>query len=69
MAALSREMKGIPSASEDACKDKASVESTSKCPAYNGFGPSDGDGVHISSCGHALHQGCLDRYLSSLKER
>ncbi|XP_059463127.1 E3 ubiquitin-protein ligase PRT6 isoform X2 [Corylus avellana] len=69
IAALSRAMKGSPSASEDARKDKASVESTSKCPAYDGFGPSDGDGVHISSCGHALHQGCLDRYLASLKER
>lgn len=57
------------SASEDACSENASVESSSQHPAYDGFGPTDCDGVHLSSCGHAVHQGCLDRYLSSLKER
>ncbi|CAM8960365.1 unnamed protein product [Rhodiola kirilowii] len=36
---------------------------------YGDFGPLDCDGVFLSSCGHAVHQGCLDRYLSSLKER
>ncbi|KAM3736727.1 hypothetical protein ACB098_09G002400 [Castanea mollissima] len=69
IAALSKETKESPSVSEDAQKDKSSVESTSKCPAYDGFGPTDCDGVHLSSCGHAVHQGCLDRYLSSVKER
>lgn len=69
IAALSKETKESPSASEIAQKDKSSVESTSKCPAYDGFGPTDCDGVHLSSCGHAVHQGCLDRYLSSVKER
>lgn len=69
IAALPKEMKESPVVSEDALKDKASVESNSKCPAYDGFGPTDCDGVHLSSCGHAVHQGCLDRYLSSLKER
>ncbi|XP_076890085.1 E3 ubiquitin-protein ligase PRT6-like [Bidens hawaiensis] len=34
-----------------------------------GFGPSDCNGVYVSSCGHAVHQECLDRYLRSLKER
>uniref|UniRef100_A0A803MGT7 E3 ubiquitin-protein ligase n=1 Tax=Chenopodium quinoa TaxID=63459 RepID=A0A803MGT7_CHEQI len=34
-------------------------------PSYDGFGPLNCDGIHISSCGHAVHQGCLDRYLSS----
>ncbi|KAK8632266.1 hypothetical protein V6N13_072661 [Hibiscus sabdariffa] len=29
---------------------------------------SDCDGIYLSSCGHAVHQGCLDRYLSSLKK-
>ncbi|KAF5471656.1 hypothetical protein F2P56_008431 [Juglans regia] len=67
--ALLREKKESPSGSQDSHNDEASVESTSKCPSYDGFGPSDCDGVHISSCGHAVHQGCLDRYLSSLKER
>lgn len=67
--ALWREKKESPSGSQDSHNDEASVESTSKCPSYDGFGPSDCDGVHISSCGHAVHQGCLDRYLSSLKER
>ncbi|XP_072959504.1 E3 ubiquitin-protein ligase PRT6 isoform X1 [Typha angustifolia] len=40
--------------------------STRKC---NGFGPNDCDGIHISTCGHAVHQDCHDRYLLSLKQR
>ncbi|XP_038980097.1 E3 ubiquitin-protein ligase PRT6-like isoform X2 [Phoenix dactylifera] len=36
---------------------------------FNRFGPSDCDGIHISSCGHVVHQECHDRYLSSLKQR
>lgn len=35
----------------------------------NMFGPKDCDGIHISSCGHAVHQECHDRYLTSLKQR
>ncbi|KAJ4911538.1 E3 ubiquitin-protein ligase PRT6 [Raphanus sativus] len=35
----------------------------------DGFHPADCDGVYLSSCGHAVHQSCLERYLSSLKER
>uniref|UniRef100_A0A0D9UWR3 E3 ubiquitin-protein ligase n=1 Tax=Leersia perrieri TaxID=77586 RepID=A0A0D9UWR3_9ORYZ len=35
----------------------------------NRFGPVDCDGIHISSCGHAVHQECHDRYLFSLKQR
>ncbi|KAK7255821.1 hypothetical protein RIF29_29243 [Crotalaria pallida] len=57
------------STSDIACNENASVESTTQHPAYDGFGPTDCDGAHLSSCGHAVHQGCLDRYLSSLKER
>ncbi|XP_021766421.1 E3 ubiquitin-protein ligase PRT6-like isoform X1 [Chenopodium quinoa] len=37
--------------------------------SYGEFRPLGCDGIHVSSCGHAVHQGCLDRYLSSLKER
>ncbi|XP_020580715.1 E3 ubiquitin-protein ligase PRT6 [Phalaenopsis equestris] len=33
------------------------------------FGPKDCDGIHISSCGHAVHQDCHERYLGSLKQR
>ncbi|XP_027353527.1 E3 ubiquitin-protein ligase PRT6 isoform X2 [Abrus precatorius] len=66
---LVREMSENSSDSENACGENASVESSSQHPAYDGFGPTDCDGVHVSSCGHAVHQGCLDRYLSSLKER
>ncbi|CDY48099.1 BnaC02g03560D [Brassica napus] len=35
----------------------------------DGFHPADCDGVYLSSCGHAVHQSCLERYLNSLKER
>ncbi|KAL7596480.1 hypothetical protein Lser_V15G31144 [Lactuca serriola] len=41
---------------------------TSRLP-YDGFGPSDCNGIYVTSCGHDVHQGCLDRYLHSLKER
>ncbi|KAI4354491.1 hypothetical protein L6164_003346 [Bauhinia variegata] len=69
IAELSQEMSENFSASESVQSENASVESSSQPPAYNGFDPTDSDGVHLSSCGHAVHQGCLDRYLSSLKER
>ena len=49
--------------------DRELTESTSQPLVYDGFGPLDCDGIYLSSCGHAVHQGCLDRYLSSLKER
>lgn len=65
ISALSRECS--PSASTNS--RKAQLESSMLLPTYNGFGPSDCDGIYLSSCGHAVHQGCLDRYLSSLKER
>lgn len=66
---LMREMSEISSASESTSNETASVESTSQHPTYDGLGPIDCDGVYLSSCGHAVHQGCLDRYLSSLRER
>ncbi|GMJ12122.1 proteolysis 6, Greening after Extended Darkness 1 [Hibiscus trionum] len=49
--------------------DRELTGSTSQPLVYDGFGPLDCDGIYLSSCGHAVHQGCLDRYLSSLKER
>nr|XP_010937621.1 E3 ubiquitin-protein ligase PRT6 isoform X1 [Elaeis guineensis]XP_010937623.1 E3 ubiquitin-protein ligase PRT6 isoform X1 [Elaeis guineensis] len=42
---------------------------TSSTAKFNRFGPSNCDGIHLSSCGHAVHQECHDRYLSSLKQR
>lgn len=68
IAALSRERTEDPSSSESAPNDMEAVES-SRLSAYDGFGPADCDGIYLSSCGHAVHQKCLDRYLSSLKER
>lgn len=65
VASISKEMRENPSASEVSCSDRIAAESS----AYDGFGPIDCDGIHLSSCGHAVHQGCLDRYVSSLKER
>ncbi|KAL5549950.1 hypothetical protein UlMin_000126 [Ulmus minor] len=66
VAAFSRKMAENPSSSDNVHADKEQAESTR---AYDGFGPAECDGIFISSCGHAVHQGCLDRYLSSLKER
>ncbi|KAL0888784.1 hypothetical protein Bca101_012767 [Brassica carinata] len=47
------------------------LRETSRHPdvSLDGFHPTDCDGVHLSSCGHAVHQICLERYLKSLKER
>lgn len=71
IATLSRAAKENPSASENtqSHNDQAMSESTTLVPEYDGFSPSDCDGIHLSSCGHAVHQGCLDRYLVSLRER
>lgn len=33
------------------------------------LGPSGCDGIFVSSCGHAVHQGCLKHYLASLREK
>lgn len=65
IAALSQETSENPSPSDS----RSSSDSTSQPSSCHGFGPEDSDGIYLSSCGHAVHQGCLDRYLSSLKER
>ncbi|XVF08093.1 hypothetical protein REPUB_Repub06bG0196400 [Reevesia pubescens] len=67
--ALSRETSETSLGSENTNGDRELTESTSQRLVYDGFGPLDCDGIYLSSCGHAVHQGCLDRYLSSLKER
>ncbi|KAH7866689.1 hypothetical protein Vadar_023643 [Vaccinium darrowii] len=70
MACLSKQTVENPSSSENSRSPNA-APSMSSMPlsAYGGFGPIDCDGIYVSSCGHAVHQACLDRYLSSLKER
>ncbi|PON76120.1 TFIIE transcription factor [Trema orientale] len=68
IAAVSSEMAENPSASDNIRIDNVPKDSM-QLPVCDGFGPADCDGIFISSCGHAVHQGCLDRYLHSLKER
>ncbi|XP_038903784.1 E3 ubiquitin-protein ligase PRT6 isoform X2 [Benincasa hispida] len=68
IAALSRELAENHSTSESSHNIHTPVESLQPT-TFNEIGPTDCDGIYLSSCGHAVHQGCLDRYLSSLKER
>lgn len=68
--ALSKEASKITSASESTRSRNVGPSELSKpVSANDGFGPVDCDGIYVSSCGHAVHQACLDRYLSSVKER
>lgn len=71
IASISKGSADNPSASvnSNSCSNKAEPDRSMSLPEYEGFGPSDCDGIYLSSCGHAVHQGCLDRYLSSLRER
>ncbi|XVE76368.1 hypothetical protein DITRI_Ditri12bG0166800 [Diplodiscus trichospermus] len=69
IAALSSETSVNSLGTENTDCDREPTESTSQPFVYDGFGPIDCDGIYLSSCGHAVHQHCLDRYLSSLKER
>ncbi|KAJ0737868.1 putative carboxypeptidase U transcription factor interactor and regulator Znf-B family [Helianthus annuus] len=66
IASLSNEIVNITSPSETGRSRSNAMKSS---VTYDGFGLSDCDGFYVSSCGHAVHQGCLDRYLRSLKER
>ncbi|GAB4833796.1 hypothetical protein Ancab_032045 [Ancistrocladus abbreviatus] len=66
LAALTRETIEDSSASSNGVSN---AESDRQISLYHGFGPTGCDGIHLSSCGHAVHQACLNRYLSSLKER
>lgn len=71
VAALSKEHLDNPSASQadrtssDMMKSKSSMLHI----GCENFGPSGCDGIHVSSCGHAVHQDCLNLYLVSLKDR
>lgn len=71
VASISKGLADNPSASvnSNSCSNKAQLDMSMSLREYKGFGPSDCDGIYLSSCGHAVHQGCLDRYLSSLRER
>ncbi|KAK4432355.1 E3 ubiquitin-protein ligase PRT6 [Sesamum alatum] len=71
IAALPEELLDNPSASQSgrSNSDRMKPESSMLHPGYHNIGPSGADGIYVSSCGHAVHQGCLDRYLSSLRER
>ncbi|KAJ3693678.1 hypothetical protein LUZ60_009158 [Juncus effusus] len=50
-------------------REKVSGSVSSQTGRVRRFGPVDCDGVHVSSCGHAVHQECHERYLFSLKQR
>ncbi|KAJ4782433.1 E3 ubiquitin-protein ligase UBR3 [Rhynchospora pubera] len=44
------------------------VIGSSSCSGKTRFGLVDCDGVHISSCGHAVHQECHERFIRGLSE-
>ncbi|KAL3839525.1 hypothetical protein ACJIZ3_024116 [Penstemon smallii] len=71
ISALPKEPLDLPSASQKGRSrgDRMQSDPNTVHPGYDKFGPSGVDGIYISSCGHAVHQGCLDRYLLSLRER
>ncbi|KAI3959603.1 hypothetical protein MKW92_031866 [Papaver armeniacum] len=50
-------------------RHKPEKSPTSRILEHMMVGPTDSDGIHISSCGHAVHHECRSRYLSSLRER
>ncbi|XP_020273460.1 E3 ubiquitin-protein ligase PRT6 [Asparagus officinalis] len=68
VASLSRKASQIHQASMYHIHAKGS-DSTVPATRFSGIGPRNCDGIHISSCGHAVHQECHDRYLTSLKQR
>ncbi|KAJ0979508.1 hypothetical protein J5N97_014982 [Dioscorea zingiberensis] len=51
------------------CRSNTLSNSLVPATILNGFGPRDFDGIHLSSCGHVVHQECHERYLLSLKQR
>ncbi|KAJ0566830.1 putative E3 ubiquitin-protein ligase UBR1 [Helianthus annuus] len=56
IASLSNEIMNITSPSETGRSRSNAMKSS---VTYDGFGLSDCDGFYVSSCGHAVHQGCL----------
>lgn len=71
VAAISRLMSNQQQVAENHSEAPHRVSSALnfRASAFDGFGPNDCDGIHVSSCGHAVHHECLDRYLSSLRQR
>ncbi|KAL6496213.1 hypothetical protein OROGR_029471 [Orobanche gracilis] len=70
IASLPKEPRDNPSASQSGHSSyRMESESSTLRSVSDDFGPSGADGIYVSSCGHAVHQGCLDCYLSSLRER
>lgn len=71
IASLPRETSEHPLSSKVSfsCGEQVASNSSNWFAAFDGFGPLDCDGIHMSSCGHAMHLECRDRYLSSLRER
>ncbi|EPS71158.1 hypothetical protein M569_03601, partial [Genlisea aurea] len=71
IASLPKEPLDTPSASNRSSRITKRIKSGSSPlhPEYDNLGTSGNDGINVSSCGHAVHQGCLDRYLASLRER
>lgn len=68
--ASSKSIVGLSGEGPDYSSGAESLRAERDCLSmYGDFGPLDCDGVFLSSCGHAVHQGCLDRYLVSLRER
>ncbi|KAK4749367.1 hypothetical protein SAY87_026816 [Trapa incisa] len=69
IACLSQERAESPHASKNLFSEEAMEGSAVNQSSFDGFSPVDCDGIFLSSCGHVVHQECLDLYLSSLKER
>ncbi|KAL6528691.1 hypothetical protein OROMI_029336 [Orobanche minor] len=71
IASLPKEPRDNPSASQSGRSSSYRMESESStlCSVSDDFGLSGADGIYVSSCGHAVHQGCLDCYLSSVRKR
>ncbi|PIA60262.1 hypothetical protein AQUCO_00300046v1 [Aquilegia coerulea] len=69
VASLSRDTSEQPSVSKIARDESTSSKTSVPFASFDGFGPANCDGIHISSCGHAVHQECRDRYITSLRER
>ncbi|KAG9159191.1 hypothetical protein Leryth_018168 [Lithospermum erythrorhizon] len=66
IAALAKENLDNASGSDNSDGSSQS-DSNMLLPVCDGTGPHDCDGIYLTSCGHAVHQECLDRYLSSLR--
>ncbi|KAF6137786.1 hypothetical protein GIB67_040494 [Kingdonia uniflora] len=69
IASLSQETSGSTPESRNSRGEITSLRSSNLSLSFDGVGPKDCDGIFMSSCGHALHRACRDRYLSSLRER